>query len=325
MAWKQTDQYTLADALFIEHDSLKELDGIHDLLNWEAIEQVLKNIHNDKTGELAYHPVMMFKCLLLQVWYKLSDPALEKSLARDLMFRRFSGIGLSDAVPDHSTIWRFRNLLEQEELYETLLQEINKQLQASNLIIQQGEVSIIDASVIQAKNNRPRKNNNGKNTQDSEGSYNVKAGSDGKRKTTFGFKAHINTDEDGYIKAAKVTTGSLHDSNVFEELLTGTEKEVYADSAYKSRKHDKLLATRKIKNQVLERAYRGKPLTGEQKRNNLIRSQTRTVVERTFGVLKLHYGMAQARYMGIARNASRILMMSMAHNLKRGLAIKISS
>ena len=102
----------------------------------------------------------------------------------------------------------------------------------------------------------------------------------------------MNTDEDGYIKTVKVTTGNLHDSNVFEELLTGTEKEIYADSAYKSNKHDKLLATKKIRNHVLERAYRNKPLTDEQKQNNLIRSQTRTVVERTFGVLKLHYAMA---------------------------------
>lgn len=325
MAWKNTEQDTLADALLVEHDSIKELDNIHALVDWQAIEQILQDIHNYKAGERAYYPVMMFKCLLLQVWYKLSDPALEKSLARDLMFRRFAGIGLAHSIPDHSTIWRFRNLLEAEGLYNTLLQEINTQLQAHNLIIQQGEVSIIDASVIQAKNNRPKKDKAGNNTQDIEGSYNVKTGSDGKRKTTFGFKAHMNTDEDGYIKTVKVTTGSLHDSNVLEELLTGHEKEVYADSAYKSNKHDTLLASKKIKNQILERAYRNRPLTKAQKQNNLIRSQTRTVVERTFGVLKLHYEMAQARYMGIARNSSRIFMMSMAHNLKRGLSIQLES
>ncbi len=91
-------------------------------------------------------------------------------------------------------------------------------------MIKQGEVSIIDASVIQAKNNRPGKDKDGNNTLSSEDSYNVKTASDGKQKTTFGFKAHINTDKDGYIKTVKVTTGSLHNSNVFEELFTGTEK-----------------------------------------------------------------------------------------------------
>lgn len=81
----------------------------------------------------------------------------------------------------------------------------------------------------------------GNNTQDKEAAYNVKAGSDGKRKTTYGFKAHINTDEDGFIKRYELTAGNVHDSNIFDSLFTGTEKEVYADSAYKCGKHDELL------------------------------------------------------------------------------------
>ncbi len=104
MAWKNTKQDTLADALLIEHDSIKELDSIHALVNWHAIEDILQYTHSYKAGERAYHPVMMFKCLLLQVWYKLSDLALEKSLARDLMFRRFAGIDTAHSIPDHSTI-----------------------------------------------------------------------------------------------------------------------------------------------------------------------------------------------------------------------------
>jgi len=63
---------------------------------------------------------MMFKILLLQSWYSLSDPKLEKQLARDLMFRRFIDLSLSEGVPDHSTIWRFRNLLNKQSLLEPL-------------------------------------------------------------------------------------------------------------------------------------------------------------------------------------------------------------
>ena len=47
---------------------------------------------------------MMFKALLLQSWYGLSDPALEKQLARDLLFRRFIQLGLSEGVPDLTNI-----------------------------------------------------------------------------------------------------------------------------------------------------------------------------------------------------------------------------
>ncbi len=117
---------------------------------------------------------MMYKALLLQVWYGLSDPALEKQLARDLLFRRFVELSLSESIPDHSTFWRFRNHLEELGLNEVLLEEINQQLGGQGLIIRSGEVSIIDASVIKAKNNRPNKSKDGNNTQDKEAGYNDK-------------------------------------------------------------------------------------------------------------------------------------------------------
>lgn len=157
MAWKNINQHTFADELFIEHDAIKELDGLNELIDRHSIEQVLIDIHSYKAGNKSWPPVMMFKCLLLQVWYNLSDPVIEKSLARDLMFRRFAGLGLSESVPDHSSFWRFRNLLEEEQLYQKLLEEINQQLEAKGYLIKQGEVSIIDASVIKAKQNRPKK------------------------------------------------------------------------------------------------------------------------------------------------------------------------
>jgi IS5 family transposase len=135
-------------------------------------------------------------------------------------------------VPDHSSIWRFRQLLEKQDLMKVLLAEINRQLSLQGLYIRAGEISMVDASVIQAQRNRPNKDKEGNSTQDLEADYNVKQGSDGKRKTTYGFKAHINVDEDGFIKATAFTAGNVHDSNHFTELLSGDESAVYADSAY---------------------------------------------------------------------------------------------
>jgi IS5 family transposase len=54
----------------------------------------------------------MFKALLLQSWYALSDPKLDKQLARDLLIRRFVGLDIAESIPDHSTFWRFRQVLE---------------------------------------------------------------------------------------------------------------------------------------------------------------------------------------------------------------------
>ena len=263
MAWKKLKQRSLADDLVSEHEALTELDDVNDFMDWQAIEDLLCDIHAKRRGNSAWPPLFMFKALLLQSWHNLSDPGLEKKLARDLLFRRFVGLSLADSVPDHRSIWRFRQLLE-------------------------------------------------------------KQGADGKRKTTYGFKAHINVDEDGFSKATVFTAGNVHDSNHFTELLSGDESAVYADSAYKSRKHDEWLEERGIDNRVMGRAYRNTPLTKAQKQKNHRNAGVRCTVERVFGVFKLYYGMGQARYLGLARNAVRFGLMCFAYNLKRGINIQRS-
>lgn len=321
MAWKELKQQSLADALQVSNRFVEEFDEIHALLDWSRLEDLFSDIHSRVKGERAWPPLMMFKALLLQSWHNLSDPGLEKALARDLLFRRFVGMSLDQGVPDHSTIWRFRNLLEKNDLLAIAMTEINTQLAEQSLIIKQGEVSIIDASVIEAKNARPRKNAQGENTQDTEAGYNVKQASDGKRKTTYGFKAHTNVDEDGFVKAVKLTAGNVHDSTQFEGLLTGNEREAYADSAYKSAKHSNLLKRKKIKECIHHRAYRNTPLSEAQIRQNRYYSSIRSRVEHVFGILKMHYGLRKARYLGIARNQARVTLISIAYNLKRALSI----
>ncbi|MDP0560972.1 MAG: transposase [Candidatus Endonucleobacter sp. (ex Gigantidas childressi)] len=155
--------------------------------------------------------------------------------------------------------------------------------------IKSGEVSIVDASVIEAKQCRPNKNKHGDSTQDPEADWNVKVGSDGKRKSTYGYKAHINVDEDGFIKSTDYTAGNVHDSNCFTELLSGDESAAYADSAYRSQSHDQWLAERSIDNRVIKRTYRNTPLDEKSKKFNQLHSGVRCTVERVFGVLKQHY------------------------------------
>jgi IS5 family transposase len=150
----------------------------------------------------------------------------------------------------------------------------------------------------------------------------VKQGSDGKRKTTYGFKAHINVDEDEFITTIGFTAGNVHDANHFTERLSGDESAVYADSAYKSRKHDEWPEERGIDNRVMGRAYRNTPLTKAQKQTNHRNADVRCTVERVFGVFKLYYGMGQVRYLGLARNAMRFGLMCFAYNLKRGINIQ---
>jgi transposase, IS5 family len=322
MSWKNIKQTRLADALLTQHSALQELDDVQTLIDWSRIEALLVDVYANKKGEQAWPPLMMFKAMLLQSWYNLSDPQLEKQLARDLLFRRFVGLSLSDSVPDHSTLWRFRNHPKIVALHATLLQNINEQLAEKSVFIKTGSISIVDASVIKAQRNRPNKDKDGHSTQDPEAAYNVKKGSDGKVTITYGYKAQVNVDEDGFVKAIEMTAGNVHDSPVFTELLSGDEEAVYADSAYASGKIETWLEEKKIVNGVMHRAYRNKPLTEKEKQRNKRLSKTRYIVERFFGITKFHYGMAKARYLGLARNKTRVALMCMASNLKRAVNLQ---
>jgi len=317
MAWKNLKQKSLADNLIVHHAALEELDGVNELIDWSRIEALLVGTHNKRRGEQAWPPLMMFQALLLQSWYRLSN------WHEIYCFAVLSISALASLSPDHSTLWRFRNLLEEGGLFKQLLDAINQQLSEQSLLIRSGEVSIIDASVIEAKNARPRKDKDGNNTQDKDAGWNVKQGSDGKKKTTYGYKAHMNVEEDGFIKTYEVTAGNVHDSQVFEDLLTGAgaETAAYADSAYKSQAHDALLKAKGISNRILKRAYRNKPLTAQEKRENRNNASTRTVVERVFSVLKFHQGMSKSRYLGLTRNEAWIGLLSVTHNIKRGMML----
>nr|VFK07195.1 MAG: Transposase DDE domain-containing protein [Candidatus Kentron sp. LPFa] len=102
-----------------------------------------------------------------------------------------------------------------------------------------------------------------------------------------------------------------------------TEKELaaYADSAYQSEAHDILLEKHGINNRLTKRAFRNRPLTQEEREHNRRHSGVRSTVERVFGVLKQHYGMAKARYDGLIRNRTRFDLMCIAYNLKHGVSV----
>ncbi|MDG5658889.1 IS5 family transposase [Acinetobacter baumannii] len=233
MAWKQTGQLSLADSLINAHKAIEELDELHNLIDWQTIEQPYATFIAVSVGNLPFTLSSCFKVLLLQKLYNLSDPAMEKQLARDLLFRRFVGLSLTDDVPDHSTIWRYHKHLGELRLIEPLFNQINEQLAQQNIFIKAGSVSIIDASIVEAKNKRPKKGKHTDNTQDNEAAYVSKKDSTGKVKTTYGFKIHLNCDEDSFVKKVETTPANVHDSQCFTTLLTDDESAVYADSAYK--------------------------------------------------------------------------------------------
>jgi len=312
---------TLFDAIISDHKSLHEFDEIDKLLDWKRIEKLLEAVYTSKEGGSSYPPIMMFRAMLLQVWHELSDVKTEKMLGRDLLFRKFCRLSLVDPIPDHSTISRFRTQLLTLNLYKSLLDEVNQQLAEKGAIVKIGEVSIVDATVIEAHQCRKKPGVHKENTQDPEGGWSVKTGTKGRSESTYGFKAHTNVDEDGFVKKVKVTAGNVHDSQVLDEILTGTEEFLYGDSAYSSQSIADTLAEKGIINKINRRAYRNKPLTLSDEEHNSAMSSVRYVVERTFGSFKRHYGAAKTRFLGIAKTQAWIMAISIAHNLKKASAI----
>lgn len=312
---------TLFDSMIVDHKSLHEFDEIDSLLDWDTLEALLSGIYIKGTGGASYPPLMMFRALLMQVWHSLSDVQAEKMLSRDLLFRRFCRLSLSDSTPDHSTISRFRGQLTQTGLYEKIFLEINDQLATKGAIIRMGEVSIVDATVIEAHQCRKKPGVHKENTQDEEAGWSVKKGAKGRVESTFGFKAHANVDEDGFVKKLEVTSGNIHDSQLLEAVLTGTEEVLYTDSAYSSAETYLKLVDRKIKNKVGRQAYKNRPLTEEDKEHNRDVRSVRYVVERTFGAFKRHYGAFKTRFLGGVKTKVWVTFIAIAHNLKKAAAI----
>jgi IS5 family transposase len=154
MAEKKTGQFSFVEAL-APHltGGSGRLDRLDGLVKWYRFEKVLTSLREGGSGRPAYPSLLMFKVLLLQSLYGLSDAEMEEALADRLSFRRFTGLALTDAVPDHSTICRFRNLLVERAMLEKLFGELDKQLDKAGLILRRG--TMLDATVIETTAARP--------------------------------------------------------------------------------------------------------------------------------------------------------------------------
>ena len=131
---------------------LKEIDNV---IDFELLRPILsKNGIGTKNscGNKAYDSSIMFKILLLQKFYSLSDEGAELGVKTNLLYSRFVGLSIDDDVPDASTIGRFRQSLMENKLYDELFTNVNKQLEAKGLMFQTGRSIIVDATLIKSDN-----------------------------------------------------------------------------------------------------------------------------------------------------------------------------
>jgi len=313
-----TQPELFVSSIDLNHPVLHALDDTEALLDWTQVEQVLSSIYSSNTGRPSYPLLTLFRSLLLGVWYRLSDVQLAQCLYRDLLFRKFCHLELGTAVPEASTLGRFRNKLVEHDLWDQLLGEINRQLEAKNIIMTEGRINIIDATPIEAAQSGPGKGKDGQVKRDPEAGWHVKKDSRGRVKSTYGFSVHTGVDEDGFIHRQSITSGNVHDSQERDTLLLGDETALYADAAYSSEQTRDTLKSFNIDDQVQRKGYRDHPISQADKDRNAYIAVTRAGGERPFATFKRHYGLARTRFMGLAKNATAYGIAAMALNIRKG-------
>jgi transposase, IS5 family len=302
---RKLGQLSLADGLVKgAKNFLSEADRF---IDWKALEKELEDIYSATTGRPSYPLLVLFKVLLLQQWYGLSDPRTEEAVGDSISFRHFAGLSLADPVPDHSTISRFRSKLG--DRYERLLEALNTQFDQKGLIIRKG--TLIDASFVQSSSKK-------RSVDPEAGTYGGQ--DDG---TVSGYKMHAAVDQfSGLVRKVIVTEANINEASTADDLIMGDEEAVYADKAYDKRERRNALSARGIFAGLMYRENKHHALTAGQQAFNKIISRTRAAVERTFGILKLYYRLRRTRYVGLTRVAVQITLACMAMNIKRSLVLE---
>jgi IS5 family transposase len=300
----------LAERRMVRRDRLSE---VHRLVDWQPFEALLAGIHAAARGEAAYPPLMMFKLLLLQRWYDLSDPAMEEAVADRLSFRRFAGLALEDDTPDHATIWRFRERLVKDDLIGPLMAELARQMDRMGVVLKHG--TLIDATIVTSAARRPRIKEAPISPVDPEARFGANNES---RRFEFGYKAHIAVDAgSNLVRGVRTTPGNVQEIVEAPGLVQGDEAAVYADRGYDGDRLHRHLAERSIANGVMRRRRKGRPLEPATVARNHQLSLMRRPVEAVFGTLKRLYRMGRMRYFTMARNHLAISLACFGYNLRR--------
>jgi transposase, IS5 family len=326
---------------FDEDERLQELSAIGDpleklnsVIKWDIFRPTLNTalIKEPKGpgGRPAYDYVMMFKVLILQRLYNISDDQTEYQIKDRLSFMRFLGLSLKDKIPDAKTIWYFREQLVKAKVSEKLFKKFLRELEKKDLVTRQG--SIIDATFVDVPKQRNSKEDNdlikeGKIPEDwdkpDKKSMRSQKDTDARwtkknDETHYGYKAHIKADSKSkLILKYTVTPANVHDSKELQNLIDKKDIAVYADSAYVGQTIEKCLIKKGIENHICEKGFRNTPITGKQKRDNRKRSRIRARIEHIFGFMTNTMNKIYIRSIGFARAEFNIGMMNLVYNMSR--------
>jgi IS5 family transposase len=297
------------------------------------IEAAVLTPADEKKSNAGRKPIdvlVMFRMLVLQSLYNLSDEQVEYQVRDRLSFTRFLRLGIEDRIPDGTTLWLFREALAKAGLIEKLFERFGQHLEAKGYIARGGQM--VDATIVpvpRQRNSRDEnedvkagktpaawKRNPAKNRQkDKDARWTKKHG-----KSFYGYKNHVNADaKRKLIRQYEVTDASVHDSQKFDGLLNqgNTSADVYADSAYRSAETEAKLNSRGFRSRIHQRANRNHPLSKAQENANRRKSRVRARIEHVFGAQQTAPGGRIVRTIGIARAKVKIGLQNLVYNIRR--------
>lgn len=307
------------------------LDRLNERIDWELfrldLEGHLDYRNGAQGGRSPWCPVLMFKILVLQKYYDLSEEQTEFQILDRHSFQRFLGLDVGDDVPDKNSIWHFKDRLGSKGL-RACFDLFDQVLRETGLLAGRGK--IIDASFVEV----PRQRNTREENEQ------IKAGqtpADWKEKPAklaqkdvdarwarkndqrhYGYKNHVKCDaRSKLIEDYTVTDASVHDSRQLESLLDESDGRLHADSAYRSAALDEVLRQRGIQNRIHEKGRRNHPLSAEQQEANRRKSKVRARVEHIFGFQVYQMGANWIRTIGQRRAERGIGLGNLVYNLFR--------
>ena len=278
------------------------LSQISNMIDWTPFRQILEEMYDNKSekgGRPNCDVILMFKILILQKWYGLSDLEVERQMADRISFMAF--LGFPDPFPDSRTIWLFKQRIAESGKYELIWSELQRQLDAMGLHVKRGTMQ--DATFIEAdpgSSKKPR-GEDAKTRRSRDGTW-AKKGNE----THFGYKLHQKTDIDYcLIREIETTTASLHDSQV--DLSTKDEI-VLRDKGYFG-------AEAKGIDFTMKRRTSEKPLGELDKERNRLISILRSPGERPHAVIKRVFRMGRVLVTTVKRVHVELMVTAFAFDM----------
>jgi len=315
--------------------TVKGINRLNDVIEWEHFRKELEDIlgysHRDmrKGGRPPFDPVLMFKVLVLQKFYGLSDDETEFQIKDRFSFLGFLGLNAGDRVPDAKTIWEFKQSLEKEgrDGGRRLFERFASLLEASGMVAKEG--TLVDASFVDAPRQRNTREENAKIKKGERPEGFEKDSPKGRQKdcdarwtkknqeTHYGYKNHAKVDaKTKIVTGYKTTSAEVHDSQVFEELVEEGDTAVFADSAYLSEENQEHLIKTNCEDFILLKARRNHPLTEEEEETNRKRSRIRVRCEHVFARMS-QMAMDRVRTIGAVRANQHIALSNLVYNMDR--------